>query len=97
MSRCATGKIPLCDLGILAAHDGTAYHTIRISYCCQDVAECAHEVNLAAIMFSEYYFYLIAYLADGRKDFLTIFPIDRIVKFEPTGANFRAVHSKKIQ
>ncbi|WP_369791804.1 hypothetical protein [Selenomonas sp. CM52] len=48
-------------------------------------------------MFSEYYFYLIAYLADGRKDFLTIFPIDRIVKFEPTGANFRAVHSKKIQ
>ena len=51
----------------------TAQHIMRISYCRQDSAECAHEVNPVAIMFSEYYFYLIAYLADGRKEFPTIF------------------------
>ena len=45
----------------------TAQHTIRISYCRQDGTERVHEVNPVAIMFSEYYFYLIAYLADGAR------------------------------
>ena len=73
----------------------TAQHTIRISYCRQDGAERVHEVNPVAIMFSEYYFYLIAYLADGRKEFPTIFRIDRIVRFEATGATFRVIHGRK--
>ena len=74
----------------------TAQHTIRITYCRQDVAECAHEVNPVATMFSEYYFYLVAYLADGHKDFPTIFPVDRIVRFDLTGATFRVTHSRKF-
>ena len=74
----------------------TAQHTIRISYCRQDGTERVHEVNPVAIMFSEYYFYLIAYLADGRKEFPTIFRIDRIARFEPTGATFRVTHSGKF-
>jgi hypothetical protein CLOST_1278 len=74
----------------------TAQHTIRISYCRQDGAERAHEVNPVAIMFSEYYLYLIAYLADGRKEFPPIFRIDRIVRFEPTGETFRVTHSGKF-
>ena len=69
---------------------------IRISYRRQDGTERIHEVNPVAIMFSEYYFYLIAYMADGRKAFPTIFRIDRIVSFEPTSSTFRVVHSKKF-
>ena len=89
------GKKLLSAIWELSQHM-TAQHTIRISYCRQDGTERAHEVNPVAIMFSEYYFYLIAYLADGRKEFPTIFRIDRIARFAPTGATFRVVHKKKF-
>lgn len=89
------GKKLLNDIWELSQHM-TAQHTIRISYCRQDGTERVHEVNPVAIMFSEYYFYLIAYLADGRKEYPTIFRIDRITSFESTGATFRVVHSKKF-
>lgn len=89
------GKKLLSAIWELSQHM-TAQHTIRISYCRQDGTERTHEVNPVAIMFSEYYFYLIAYLADGRKEFPTIFRIDRIARFAPTGATFRVVHKKKF-
>ena len=89
------GKKLLSAIWELSQHM-TAQHTIRISYCRQDGTERMHEVNPVAIMFSEYYFYLIAYLADGRKEFPTIFRIDRIAYFEPTGATFRVMHSGKF-
>ena len=89
------GKKLLSAIWELSQHM-TAQHTIRISYCRQDGTERTHEVNPVAIMFSEYYFYLIAYLADGRKEFPTIFRIDRIARFAPTGASFRVVHRTKF-
>ena len=89
------GKKLLSAIWELSQHV-TAQHTIRISYCRQDGTERTHEVNPVAIMFSEYYFYLIAYLADGRKEFPTIFRIDRIARFAPTGASFRVVHRRKF-
>lgn len=89
------GKKLLSAIWELSQHM-TAQHTIRIVYCRQDGAERTHEVNPVAIMFSEYYFYLIAYLADGRKEFPTIFRIDRIAHFEATGATFRVTHSEKF-
>ena len=89
------GKKLLSAIWELSQHM-TAQHTIRISYCRQDGTEREHEVNPVAIMFSEYYFYLIAYLADGRKAFPTIFRIDRIARFAPTGASFRVVHRRKF-
>ena len=89
------GKKLLSAIWELSQHM-TAQHTIHISYCRQDGTERTHEVNPVAIMFSEYYFYLIAYLADGRKEFPTIFRIDRIARFAPTGASFRVVHRRKF-
>ena len=89
------GKKLLSAIWELSQHM-TAQHTIRISYCRQDGTERVHEVNPVAIMFSEYYFYIIAYLADGRREFPTIFRIDRIARFEPTGATFRVTHSEKF-
>ena len=88
------GKKLLSAIWELSQHM-TEQHTIRIYYCRQDGTERVHEVNPVAIMFSEYYFYLIAYLADGRKEFPTIFRIDRIARFEPTGATFRVIHGRK--
>lgn len=39
-------------------------------------------------MFSEYYFYLIAFMADDSKDYPTVFRVDRIDSFRDTGDRF---------
>ena len=67
----------------------TKHEVIRIAYSRQDGVEREHEVKPVAIMFSEFYFYLIVYIADGCKDFPTVLRIDRIVSFQGTGAQFR--------
>ena len=46
------------------------------------------EVKPVALMFSEYYFYLIAYMADGTKDFPTIFRVDRMADLECMNKTF---------
>ncbi len=69
---------------------------IRIAYSRQDATEREHEVKPVAIMFSEYYFYLIAYMADGCKDFPTVFRIDRIGRFQGTGVQFRIPYRDKF-
>jgi hypothetical protein CLOST_1278 len=89
------GKKLLSTIWELSQHMA-AQHVIRISYCRQDGTERIHKVNPVAVMFSEYYFYLIAYMSDGRKDFPTIFRMDRIASFEPTGAKFHVIHSRKF-
>ena len=89
------GKNLLSTIWELSQHMA-AQHVIRISYCRQDGTERIHKVNPVAVMFSEYYFYLIAYMSDGRKDFPTIFRMDRIASFEPTGAKFHVIHSRKF-
>ena len=66
----------------------TKKEVIQIAYCRKDGVEREHEVKPVAIMFSEYYFYLIAYMADGSKDFPTIFRIDRIGSFQGTEVRF---------
>ena len=67
----------------------TKHEVIQIAYSRQDGAQREHEVKPVAIMFSEYYFYLIAYMADGSKDFPTVFRIDRIGGFQGTKVRFR--------
>lgn len=70
---------------------------IRIAYSRKDGAEREHEVKPVAIMFSEYYFYLIAYMADGCKDFPTVFRIDRIASFQGTEVRFRIPYKDKFK
>lgn len=74
----------------------THNEVIRISYARQDNVEREHEVKPAAIMFSEYYFYLIAFMADNRHDFPTIFRIDRIGRFQSAGTKFRVLYKDKF-
>lgn len=74
----------------------TKHEVIRIVYSRQDGAQREHEVKPVAIMFSEYYFYLIAYMADGSKDFPTIFRIDRIGRLQGTEVRFRIPYRNKF-
>lgn len=45
-------------------------------------------------MFSEYYFYLIAFMADDSKKFPTIFRVDRIQSFSDTNESFQMFESQ---
>lgn len=46
-------------------------------------------------MFSEYYFYLISFMSYDRKDFPTVFRIDRIADFKGLGEKFHIPYSVK--
>jgi predicted DNA-binding transcriptional regulator YafY len=48
-------------------------------------------------MFSEFYFYLIAYFADGSKDFPAVFRLDRISDIKTTKENFSIPYTKRFQ
>ncbi|KMN41285.1 YafY family protein [Lysinibacillus sp. LK3] len=49
------------------------------------------------MMFSEFYFYLIAYSAESDFDFPTIYRVDRIEKIEQTGVLFKVPYDKRFQ
>lgn len=74
----------------------TKREVTRIVYSRQDGTEREHEIKPVAMMFSEYYFYLIAYMADGSKGFPTVFRIDRIADFQGTGAQFKIPYRDKF-
>jgi len=69
---------------------------IQVSYVRQDGVERDHEVKPVAIMFSEYYFYLVAFMADDRHDFPTVFRVDRVKKFQGLGTKFRVPYKDKF-
>lgn len=66
----------------------TKNEIIWIAYGRMDGTHREHEVKPVAIMFSEYYFYLIAFKADHIKDYPTVFRVDRIDSFQRTGKRF---------
>ncbi|MCF2647410.1 helix-turn-helix transcriptional regulator [Niallia circulans] len=68
----------------------------QFTYTRQDGILKKRVVKPVSIMFSEYYFYLIAYLADGGKDFPTIFRIDRITKLNGTKQYFKIPYKDKF-
>lgn len=61
---------------------------IKIDYTKMDGTMIKAEIEPLAIMFSEFYFYLIAWYADHQKSYPTAFRIDRISKIENTGERF---------
>ena len=69
-------------------------HIIEIFYERQDGTSRKHKIKPVSIMFSEYYFYLIAFMADDSKKFPTIFRIDRIRSFSDTNENFQVFENQ---
>lgn len=53
---------------------------INIKYKRMDSILKQYDVKPVSIMFSEYYFYLIAYMCEKKDDYPTIFRIDRIIE-----------------
>lgn len=68
----------------------------EISYMRKDGVCRTHLIKPVAIMFSEYYFYVIAYMADGKKDYPTVFRIDRIKEFKSTKETFYIPYKDKF-
>lgn len=55
------------------------------------------KVKPVGIIFSEYYFYLIAYLMNTDFDYPTIYRADRIEKFEQTPTSFKIPYHERFQ
>ena len=69
---------------------------IEISYTRKDGISKTHAVKPVSIMFSEYYFYLIAFMADDSKDYPTIFRIDRIEKSKKLNKKFQIPYKDRF-
>lgn len=74
----------------------TTCEIVGFTYTRQDGVSKDKTVKPISIMFSEYYFYLIAYIADGSKDFPTIFRIDRISDLNGTEEHFNIPYKDKF-
>ncbi len=71
----------------------TEQRLARIWYVRQDKTPKAHLVKPVGIMFSEFYFYLLAWMADDTKDSYTVFRVDRITEVEPKDTRFDIPYS----
>jgi len=60
-------------------------------------APITRKVKPVGIIFSEYYFYLIAFLEDYEFDFPTIYRIDRIVRYTVTNDRFRYDYKNRFE
>ncbi|MBG9989147.1 WYL domain-containing protein [Aerococcaceae bacterium DSM 111176] len=67
---------------------------IQITYQRQDGRESKRVIQPLAIMFSEYYFYLIAYILEA--DTPTVFRIDRVLSITQTNTKFKLPYADKF-
>jgi predicted DNA-binding transcriptional regulator YafY len=68
----------------------------RFTYERQDGKRGEKEVKPVAIMFSEFYFYLVAYSGDGKRDFPAVYRVDRIENIRGAGKKFSVPYDKKF-
>lgn len=69
---------------------------IRFSYKRQDGAEKEHIAKPVDLLFSEFYFYLVAY-KEEETEFPTIFRVDRIRTMEKTGNHFQMPYQDRFK
>ncbi|MGX7112072.1 helix-turn-helix transcriptional regulator [Gemella cuniculi] len=69
---------------------------IKYDYVRMDKKETKKEVKPVAIMFSEYYFYLIAYSLKSEEDIPLVFRIDRMSNIEYTDKTFYIPYRNKF-
>ena len=70
---------------------------ITFEYQRQDGKQSKKAVKPVAIMFSEFYFYLIAYFADDSKDFPAVFRLDRLSNIKKTKETFTIPYLERFQ
>jgi predicted DNA-binding transcriptional regulator YafY len=87
---------PLVDALWRLAEAVKATRITKIIYTRKDGVSREHLIKPVGIMFSEFYFYLIAYIADDRYSFPTTFRVDRIESAEMTAEHFYVPYAKKF-
>ncbi len=70
---------------------------IEFDYKRQDGKVTHRTVKPLNVMFSEYYFYLIAWFADNSKDYPAVFRADRITNLKSKGESFRIPYAKRFE
>jgi predicted DNA-binding transcriptional regulator YafY len=70
---------------------------ISIIYKRMDGKETKHSVKPLSIMFSEYYFYLIAYMDESNDSYPIIFRVDRIEDIKATGEKFKVPYKDRFE
>ena len=69
---------------------------ITFRYTRQDGGTKTHTAKPVGIVFSEFYFYLIAYLTDENRESYTVFRVDRMGEPKTTGESFFVPYSKRF-
>ncbi|MDR1623015.1 MAG: WYL domain-containing protein [Synergistaceae bacterium] len=87
---------PLIDTLWTLANLVTEQRLTRIWYVRQDKTPKSHVVKPVGILFSEFYFYLIAWLADDSRDFYTVFRADRITDIKDLGERFDIPYAERF-
>lgn len=70
---------------------------IEFDYIRKDGVASHRTVKPLSVMFSDYYFYLIAWMADDSKDFPTVFRIDRMTNVKTTGEKYRIPYRDRFE
>lgn len=70
---------------------------IVFDYVRKDQVASRRTVKPLAVMFSEYYFYLIAWMADDSKDYPTVFRIDRMTNVKSTGEKYTIPYKDRFE
>lgn len=83
---------PLWNLSLAIQHQ----EILHIRYTRQDKLEREHDVKPVAILFSEFYFYLVAF-KEKENEFPTIFRVDRIKSMENTGVKFHIPYANRFK
>lgn len=87
---------PLIDTLWALANLITEQRFARIWYVRQDKTPKAHMIKPVGIIFSEFYFYLIAWMANDKKDFYTVFRVDRITEIETKDEKFDIPYAERF-
>ena len=76
----------------------TRQEIVSISYTTKEGKSKVHRIKPVSIMFSEYYFYIVSFMADKFvEDEPTIFRIDRIKRLKGTGENFEIPYLERFE
>ena len=76
----------------------TRQEIISINYTTKEGKSKVYRIKPVSIMFSEYYFYIVSFMADKFvEDGPTIFRIDRIKKLKGTGENFEVSYLERFE
>jgi predicted DNA-binding transcriptional regulator YafY len=74
----------LWDLGVAVDE----HRLLSVRYTAANGEEFARELEPVGIMFSEFYFYLVAFIKDAPKEFPAIYRIDRIKSYDVEAEHF---------